>query len=459
MGVLSKYNIVSSNAKMTYRNSTYNIIVKIDKNQYGMLNSLTGAIDIISSKYIISSDIDINTHILPNNLKVKLQERGYLTTLTKKSESDIYKKIASAINKKEKNEAKFVFLVTYDCNFNCFYCYENGSAKSIKSSFTKNKILSAFTNFDRLSKRHKSVSKEITLMGGEPILKKNIEIIKEIINQGNQKKYKFNVISNGFEINYFKNILNEKIFTSFQITIDGPQQIHDKRRTHKMNIPTFERITNNIDLLLSKGIKTSIRINIDESNKNYINELLSFIEIKEWEKHDNFSYYIAPVFNNCLAFNNIKNFHLIENLKNKLNISDSFNIDKKLEEYFTGVSKLLFRTSFCGAQTGMYIFDPLGYIYTCWDIVGNKNLSIGKYYPDFKLNENRIKLWQEKSIFDMDNCRNCKYSLLCGGGCIARSLSINDSIKTGYCSNFIENFNNSLKRLFINYLQKGGQNE
>ncbi len=444
---------------MEYRNSKYNIIVKVDENQYGMLNALTGAIDIISSKYITSSNVDINTQILPQNMIVKLQKRGYittLTTLTEEHESEIFLKIASVINKREKNEAKFVFLISYDCNFNCFYCYENGPTKSIRSSFTNKKVLSAFGKFDQLSNCHKSVSKEITLMGGEPMLKKNFEIIKEIVKQGNQKNYKFDVISNGFEINYFENILSEKSFSSFQITIDGPQQIHDKRRTHKMGIPTFERITNNIDLLLSKGIKTTVRINIDEKNKDYINELLSFIETKEWEKQNNFSYYIAPVFNNCLAFNNIRNFSLIENLKNNFYVSDAFNIDKKLEEYYNGVSKLLFRTTFCGAQTGMYIFDPLGNIYTCFDVVGNENLSVGKYYPDFKLNINRLKLWQEKSVFDMENCKNCKYGILCGGGCIARSLSIYGSLQKGYCSNFIENFDNSLRRLFINYLQKGG---
>lgn len=50
---------------------------------------------------------------------------------------------------------------------------------------------------------------KITLYGGEPLLAKNREIVEYIVKRGVELGYKFDAISNGYEIQYYKDLFGE----------------------------------------------------------------------------------------------------------------------------------------------------------------------------------------------------------------------------------------------------------
>ena len=74
-----------------------------------------------------------------------------------------------------------------------------------------------------------------------------------------------------------------------------------------------------------------------------------------------------------------------------------------------------FRRVFCPSQAGEYVFDPLGDIYPCWEIVGNKDFKIGRYSEDYiEWDNERLREWRNYDITSSPICKKCKYALYCG---------------------------------------------
>lgn len=84
-------------------------------------------------------------------------------------------------------------------------------------------------------------NKKIALYGGEPFLAENYDILIYIVEKGKGLGYSFSVTSNGYDIDkYLDYIKDNKVF-SFQITLDGIAEIHNKRKPHYKNEDSFEK--------------------------------------------------------------------------------------------------------------------------------------------------------------------------------------------------------------------------
>lgn len=66
-------------------------------------------------------------------------------------------------------------------------------------------------------------------------------------------------------------------------------------------------------------------------------------------------------------------------------------------------------------------FDPEGYAYKCWEIIGNKEYSIGKLNSDGGIGNINYKVLNRQlygaDILDDHTCSQCKYLPICHGGC------------------------------------------
>jgi uncharacterized protein len=81
----------------------------------------------------------------------------------------------------------------------------------------------------------------------------------------------------------------------------------------------------------------------------------------------------------------------------------------------------------------MYAFDLHGDVYTCLSVCGNKKFSVGKFYPKLNLDKEKVGMWRKRSILDIPKCRECKYNLLCGGGCAILSYYEKGSLNEPCC--------------------------
>lgn len=81
-------------------------------------------------------------------------------------------------------------VLTYNCNFDCIYCFQKGFRKNISVS---DKVTRGFVNYIRKNEKGRKV--RVTYFGGEPILQ--LRKIEEISRELSDLKYSFSVVTNG----------------------------------------------------------------------------------------------------------------------------------------------------------------------------------------------------------------------------------------------------------------------
>lgn len=106
----------------------------------------------------------------------------------------------------------------------------------------------------------------------------------------------------------------------------------------------------------------------------------------------------------------------------------------------------------CSAQSNSYIFAPLGNIYSCLKIIGNKKEIIGHYTNKIIWTKDKDK-WFNRDISLISKCGRCKYALICGSGCFAKSLEGGNDMES-YCENFPMTFRNFVRKIY-SHLKNG----
>lgn len=61
--------------------------------------------------------------------------------------------------------------------------------------------------------------------------------------------------------------------------------------------------------------------------------------------------------------------------------------------------------------------DYTGSIYSCTATVGKPGEKLGTFYPEISLDEEKVKIWQQRDVQHIEECRHCNKQLICGGGC------------------------------------------
>ena len=267
------------------RISSYIIPVKLEREEdkYMLIHGYTGAMDVVDKElknYLIST-MNIERSKFPYSDLVfdRLLKRGYLTIKSKSEEHDFVLKLANALHKR-KLKKQFTLLVTYNCNFQCPYCFEKQIVQ--KSNETYSHVISeklvdnAFEAINIIEPNEYLQSKKISLFGGEPLLKENKSIVEYILEKGKERGFNFSATSNGYDIDQYEKYLSKEYINGIQITIDGTKEIHNLRRIGPSPDGSFDKIIDNIELALSKGILIKARINVDDKNISSIKSLCSF---------------------------------------------------------------------------------------------------------------------------------------------------------------------------------------
>lgn len=241
------------------RTSSYMIPVKLEKEEdkYMLIHGYTGAIDIVTENLLEKIKSIAKGHDFSDNMLQQLIKRGYITTKTQEEEYAYVARVAKAIHKRKQIlNTSFTWVVTYNCNFRCPYCFENREMKDSQHSntLTIEEVNSIYRAMEQIQPHKELRSSILTLYGGEPLLAENKEIVNYIVEEGVKRGYKFNAITNGYELEHYLDLLSPTKICKLQITIDGPKAIHDTRRIHYKDHGTFDKIIHNISMALKKNI-------------------------------------------------------------------------------------------------------------------------------------------------------------------------------------------------------------
>ncbi len=432
--------------------SSYNYSKKINSKYTLINNTLTGALDIIEN-YIWQLIEKKSFDKVESGILSRLMDRGYFYTDSKK-EDQIFKELFSNYTKKIFSKpVRFVFCPSFHCNLDCIYCFQKDLPGNPNKFMSKKVLNDSIKAARKISEKKSGNIDSIELFGGEPLLPKSKNYVEKILKFAAEEDATITIVTNGVLVKDFLDILKpvKNRINMLQITIDGPPEIHDSRRKFHSGRGSFDKIEEGIDLLLENNINTHMRINIDNTNIDYLPELYKYVSKKNWLGHPDFKILPALVTDHStLDYDDIiiPEEKLLEKLiilyDNHPELEDvlsfyAFKPVRHILELLEGSPNVSPKFYNCESNIlEMNIFGPDGYIYACGESIGKPEYAIGRFSPGLEFYPDREKLWTSRNIMSMKKCKECKFAPLCGGGCAFSSMLIYDNNSTPVCERYQE---------------------
>lgn len=331
---------------------------------------------------------------------------------------------------------------TLACNFNCGYCFESRS--SVRMSAETQDALLAFSD------RHLYRANALRLcwFGGEPTLcfamiEKLQQRFNELAQKHRVKQYPATIITNGYLMNgAMAKGLSELGITHAQVTLDGPERVHDRRRTLHGGKGTFQRIIDNL-CAVAETLDISLRVNIDKENVDAASEVVELLRQRGLLGKVKITFAQITA-SGSVCSDIIERCHDSEEFAGVLTrIYRELHVAGLTQVRFPGLSS----GAVCGAiAEGYFVVSPTGHLFKCWeDLSIDAQKSIGSVFTseqteEQKRNLERYRAWQPLAL---TGCRECGILPVCMGGCPARGLEQSQAT-TGSCSSWKYNLGEML---------------
>lgn len=393
------------------KHSYYNITVKNKDNMYLIYNSMSGYM-IKLDEHDYQSFLDINK--IQKEISTELLSLGFLID-DETNELEVLK-YNNGIRKYNPNELSITIQTTTSCNFKCPYCYQN-----INKKVMNEKNLNTFKKFILRKISDGVTNLSIHWFGGEPLLNTSAIWEIELFLQESCKNITVNnsITTNGYRLtpNISKKIIETTSINSIQITIDGPEQLHNQTRKLKNSNGTFSKIIENIKAFLrmnKSNIKIVLRMNLTLNNIDFVDEYLSFLKKEDILSNKNIIIFFHQTYNyendeNDLYFKTTEEY--AEKLKNIYKVMLKYNIP--LPQYSS--SKFISCTF---DAVNSYIFSPDLKIYQCSAVDNIFENEVGFLDDDGNLLlKDKYYRNLHRDIFGKEKCKNCRLLPLCFGGC------------------------------------------
>lgn len=307
------------------------------------------------------------------------------------------------------NSYRLTINPTLNCNFNCWYCYEDHSIK-VMTPDTMSNIVKYVNNVVENCKLNYFY---LDWFGGEPLLCYN-SVMRQLafdiksICVDNNIAFESGITTNGSLIN--KDIISffkEVNMQSLQITLDGSKDVHNKTRFNAKHPNSYDRIVDNIILVATelKPENLALRINYTVDTMNTIYEIIDSFP-------QSIRSCITVLFQQVWQDREINDIAIVdlENMKNDFENS-GFKVDKEI---------LNTRGYTCYADLyNQAVINYDGRVFKCTA----RNFESEK--EDGVLTDNGEIVWHKEILsrkisnatFQNDKCMNCEFLPVCYAPC------------------------------------------
>ena len=317
------------------------------------------------------------------------------------------------IDKHVKCARTIVLCLTEQCNFRCRYCSYSGNYNGIRTHSKKKMSLdTAKKMFDLIVRLAGSEERSIrnnhinvSFYGGEPLLE--IQLIRDImdyaqqlfIRQGIDHKFKprYRLSTNGYLLN--KETVDFLVDRDvlIDISLDGPQEEHDKFRVTASGEKTWETIMANLEYIRSR---------YPDYYKDRVKFLCTIHPLHDYGKIDNFYicdnnlFYLDKVQANFVGMSNLKK-EIKQEIDKKKKTQESllYNIGsfKRLDDKLT-MKRIDYDTYFTQmcfpGKTKIYV-DTDGLLHICEKIKFNLPIGDVDNGLDYDKIRNILDMWAD----------------------------------------------------------------
>lgn len=436
--------------------SKYNLVLEITaevdrESQFIIFNPLSGAVDLattqeldVLNKLKLKADEDFS----PTEQRVieYMLERGYLYRSKEEEEEKVAVEYVKFRTHFQQEAKQFLLVPTYACNLSCVYCYQ-GKLTAKSPLITQEMVDKAFEFIWQIEETNPSQGKPfITLFGGEPLINSPRQkgIIQYIISKCHDNGYSLSAVTNGVDLIEYCDLFSGAKVGEIQVTVDGPKEVHDKRRMLRNGKGTFDRIIAGIEAIIAKGYTVNFRVVVDRDNLESLPRLAELLDQKGWldlgperfkvqlgRNYELFDRYAYPE----QLMTRLEMLRAVFALARQNEVMAKF-----VQDDHSGV-KYIYLTGeahpptfdTCPACSFEWVLDTYGDVYGCTATCGRKHLRVGNFFPEISLNMPLIRKWQERDVLKIPQCCNCAVSLICGGGCGALAFKEHGSIIAPNC--------------------------
>jgi uncharacterized protein len=428
------------------KSSQFNHFFKLEDETTLAFNSASGALaEMEKEDYPCIQNLlehpDRAESVKEREFKDALIEGGYLVGDGVDEISSI--KIKSQNNRIQGAVFTLTIAPTLACNFDCDYCFENQSSARMTREVEDSLIQFSEHQLSRSDKMR------ICWFGGEPTLCLPIIVrlenqLRELAEDQMVDILPSSIITNGYLLdgNMARQFMELGIAQA-QITIDGPENIHDKRRKLRNGKGTFRQIINNL-AETADILNIAIRINVDKGNVGSAHEVIEILEKKGilpkvkvgFAQVESTGTVCADVRDQCFCGDEFSRSQV--GLYEKL-IDVGYHHIAYPEVQGSGI---------CGAICeNAYSVAPNGLLFKCWEQLSlDPKNSVGDLFstePDKDQSHNlyRYRSWDP---FQLSACRECDILPLCLGGCPVRGME-DEKAEKGTCSSWRYNLKEMLE--------------
>lgn len=456
--------------KARYRVSGYLNIIDLDDRQASLLfNGMNGCMDEVPRALaeLLSAGEDAGVNSLSEANLAFLAGRGHLTTLGPAEETERFREYVSALHRKRCDSTSsggLLLLLGYHCNLACRYCYQQKHRPHKSSAVMTPRMVDDIFGKHLGSLLPGMEKKQLFFYGGEPFLPANVPAILRALEHAKRLGMSARAISNATMLDAMPDIFGAEPgkVDWVQVSLDGWRELHDSSRIPASGEATFDTIIDNIRLLIDKGAKVAIRLNLDRKSVEDTPTLLEHLKSKRIAGHPNVNIYGSPLHDNLCEvdasdFVDISGlaervFEFGINLEHPISLrANDFNYLFSLQQG-TG----LVRTAFCmQTMQNTLVIDPFGDIYACFEEAGYTELRVGRIGDGgvefFPLSD----VYKTRHLANMPDCLSCSVALTCGGQCGVMCRARTGDLFTPHCGEMKKVILKGLKLAYERYRASG----
>ncbi|MGD2250716.1 MAG: SPASM domain-containing protein [Candidatus Methanofastidiosia archaeon] len=406
--------------------SCYNLYIPLKNNHYILFNTFTTAIFFVDEE--LKTAIQNDPSSIPEKAVPDFKKEWVLI------DDDFNERDVITVKRNESvfnsPYLSFTILTTTNCNLDCPYCFEKKGTTTMDTS-TCERVIECIKKFIA---KYRPIELNIRIFGGEPLLYMDpmVTVLDYFTGYCTEHSVDFtaDITTNG-------TLLTQDVMTQLekypmgvaQVTLDGPKDMHNKKRIYKNGKGTYEDIISALHILKDSFMELKVRINVDSTNKDAIPILLD--DLKERGLGGILVYFgiVRPLSPECEAYDkscmtDLETSHVIPVLW-KAALQRGFQVPLKVTPNLVG----------CGMQSASaYTIGLDGYIYKCVTKVGHPEQSVGHVHAeDMPHWSPEYYTWLSRNPLEFSECKSCIYFPLCGGGCPMIAYSKKGTYQAGGC--------------------------